>query len=521
MIVAGRAAAISTQAFATMRLSIPEGWDWERRPYLEQLYNDRSREIVVEKATQVGVTIWALSRVVHGLKYRYNLGAVYYLPTQAEMSDLEKSKLRDLLRDARDLKPEDGGAEVENTRIKRIGRSLLYLRGTQSESGLRSISADCLVLDEMDSIEPRMRKLAFDRIAASPIKDVIELSRPTLPGWGIDARFQESDMKRWLTKCQACARWSDVASSFPDSVKEIQGDPPVSRLICPQCRESIDPLKGEWVAEHPDRELSGYHISQLIAPTTDLSALMREWRETPFKDVFHNSRLGLPFQAREGGFSAPEILKLCGKSEALFPVDNRDQPVVGSTAGLDQGKDLHLVITWAEQRWDQESREWVDAGKGRRQARLFVLREWEELDPILRRFSVWRLVVDALPETRNARKLQERFHGTVFLNYYVDSIKGLPVFDRLEGVVKSDRTLSLDASGEELREGRIILPMQNNLCEEFADHCKNSAKVLKEDRDGNRWYEWMRSGPDHFRHAHNYEWIGRSQGTGPPISLLR
>ena len=73
--------------------------------------------------------------------------------------------------------------------------------------------------------------------------------------------------------------------------------------------------------------------------------------------------------------------------------------------------DLHVVI-----------------GKKARQRRklmhLEVYKDWEDLDRLMKNFHVSRCVVDALPETRNARAFAERHRGKVFLNYYNEHQKG-------------------------------------------------------------------------------------------------
>ena len=81
--------------------------------------------------------------------------------------------------------------------------------------------------------------------------------------------------------------------------------------------------------------------------------------------------------------------------------------------GVDQGADLHVVI-------GKKARQ--KAGKI---LHLGIYKDWEELDRLMKNFHVSRCVVDALPETRNARAFAERFKGSVFLNYYNEHQKGI------------------------------------------------------------------------------------------------
>jgi hypothetical protein len=134
----------------------------------------------------------------------------------------------------------------------------------------------------------------------------------------------------------------------------------------------------------------------------------------------------------------------------------------------------------------------------------------------MRNFNVSRCVVDALPETRNARAFAERFKGKVFLNYYSIHQKGSYAWDEKKLVITCNRTESLDASHREIMDHDIILPRESEIVREFAQHLHNVAKRLEEDEEtGSKRYIYIKlGGPDHFRHAFNYEAIARSYGKG-------
>ena len=80
---------------------------------------------------------------------------------------------------------------------------------------------------------------------------------------------------------------------------------------------------------------------------------------------------------------------------------------------------------------------------------LGIYKDWEELDRLMRNFKVSRCVVDALPETRNARAFAERHRGRVFLCYYSEHQKGHYKWNEAELIVSCNRTESLDASHRE------------------------------------------------------------------------
>ncbi len=166
---------------------------------------------------------------------------------------------------------------------------------------------------------------------------------------------------------------------------------------------------------------------------------------------------------------------------------------------VDQGKDLHVVIG---KRHPQ---------KGGKIIHLEIYKDWEELDRLMTNFRVIRCVVDALPETRNARAFAERHKGKVFLNYYNQHQKGSYKWNEQELIVQCNRTESLDASHREVIDQALVLPKECGIVQEFAEHLHNVAKKLEENEEtGSKRYIYVKLGTDHFRHAFNYETMARS-----------
>jgi len=89
-------------------------------------------------------------------------------------------------------------------RLKRIGDAYLYLRGMQSTVGMKSVPADMAEFDELDEATPDVKALAKERLSHSDYRRLVELSNPSLPDYGIDEAFQESDPRVWMMKCPDC-----------------------------------------------------------------------------------------------------------------------------------------------------------------------------------------------------------------------------------------------------------------------------------------------------------------------------
>ena len=97
------------------------------------------------------------------------------------------------------------------------------------------------------------------------------------------------------------------------------------------------------------------------------------------------------------------------------------------------------------------------------------------------------------------------------MNFYSIHQKGSYAWNEAKLVVTCNRTESLDASHREIIEQDIILPRETDIVREFAKHLRNVAKKLIEDGEtGSKRYQYIKlGGPDHFRHAFNYEAMAR------------
>jgi len=325
----------------------------------------------------------------------------------------------------------------------------------------------------------------MERMGHSVFKEVLKLSNPTLPDYGIDKAFQETDQRYWLLKCEKCGEYTCLEDTFPDCLREING-----RVIraCYKCHSELNPSVGQWIAKRPSIiDKRGYHYSQLFSHFIDPGDILHQFRTTNNLTDFYNLKIGVAYVEATNRLSIQEVLALCGRDGI---VSSDPGPCF---MGVDQGEDLHVVIGKPHVR------------KPAILVHLGIYKDWEELDRLMKAFHVSRCIVDALPETRNARAFAERHRGKVFLNYYNEHQKGSYAWNEKELIVQCNRTESLDASHREIMEQSIILPKECEMVKIFAEHLHNVAKKLEEDEEtGSKRYVYVKLGPDHFRHAFNY-----------------
>jgi len=459
---------------------------------------------VFRKATQMTVTESEVLNVLHGMIYgKYPVGVYYLFPNKDKVSEFSKSRFKPLIND----NPETIGAYIRDTdsvNIKRIGSGFLYFRSgrlaqeiegqMKTSANLKGDPADHAVHDEYDEMDPKIDEFIDGRLAKSRVQTKSYLANPTLPDYGIDRKFQESDQEYWFIKCQHCGHWTclDYEENFPKLFHE-QRDGTVIRA-CEKCGRALDPRFGQWVAKRPEiTDVIGFTIGHPSAHWINPKKLLQQFRK-PRLDLanFTRLQLGRAYIEAEHRLSIEEVLSLCSDKGIA---SSSDKPC---TMGVDVGNALHVVI-------------------GRKHPRAFGeivhindYRDFTNLDRLMEAFHVSLCVIDALPETRSARAFAERHKGKVYLNYYNEHQKGSYAWNEKEYIVQCNRTESLDASHTEIAEESVILPKRCAITEEFADHIHNVAKKLEEDPEtGSKRYVYIKLGPDHYRHAYNYECMAR------------
>jgi hypothetical protein len=377
---------------------------FHRHEYLIEPYADNHPYQVEMKATQLGQSTKAILRVLYAARYRGMKGILYFFPSKSDVSDFARGRIDPLV----EKNPQSLGSwitDTNNAGLKRVWNSNLYLRGMRSRVGLKSVPADMIVFDEVDEAQPTAVDMAMERMAHSEFKEVLMLSNPTLPDYGIDRAFQETDQRYWLLRCEACGDYTCMEDTFPDCLLEVSG-----RVIraCSKCQAELrNPSVGHWVPKCPSvTEKRGYHYGQPFSHYVDPAEILHQYRTTSNLTDFYNLKIGVAYVEAINRLTVQEVLSLCGDE------GNASSDPGPCTLGVDQGKDLHVVIG---------SRSWKIAGQI---VRVGVYHGWEELDRLMKVFNVSRCVADALPETRNTRAFAERHRGKVFLCYYSEHQKG-------------------------------------------------------------------------------------------------
>ena len=196
-------------------------------PYQVEALNGRDRVEVFKCSTQTGKTITQIIKRVHHLIHgEYPQGSMFIFPTTKLVRRFSQSRFTPLIEDNPEIARHI--PKTDNIELKRVGKSNLYFVGgkvlqkiegeIQTSAALKSEPVDNLVFDELDEISDSMIDMALHRIDHSEIKDVSYSGTPSMPDYGIDAKWQESDQRVWMIRCGKCNAYTCLELEFPDCI---------------------------------------------------------------------------------------------------------------------------------------------------------------------------------------------------------------------------------------------------------------------------------------------------------------
>ena len=474
-----------------------EPLDFKKHKYLVQIYQDQSPEIVFKKSAQIGITERLVTEATW-LPDQFRENSLYLFPTAGTVSDLVQERIDDPINNNPYLSMVSGrakkvlGKQADKVGMKRMSKGFVYFRGSHSVVQITSVSADAIFVDELDRMPVELIPYFDKRLEHSKRKWMRWASTPTVPGFGIDAKYQESDQHEYFITCNHCGEeqrltyWYNV-----DQERMI--------IYCKKCKQAIVPwqCEGKWIAQNPGADIRGYYIHQLYSPVLDIKKLVKEGNKTAEWEIlqFYNQNLGLAYEPK--GAKITEADLLAAKRKYIIPYRGQmvgdNFKVVDGFMGVDVGKVLHVVII-----------------EDKKVCYIGELKHFEDLDTLMATYNVKKVVVDALPETRKAQEFVNRFRGRGYICYYsgIKEIKDGKWFKSEGDKVNTDRTMSLDVSTNEIKKQDIEFPQNLDNFPEFKAHLKNLVRVIK-DVKGNQIPEYIQTGEDHFRHALNYANIAK------------
>jgi len=298
----------------------PGPWRTSRVPYLRAPMDDlspssRVEVVVIMAGAQVGKTETGNNWIGYSI-HRAPGPFMSVMPTTDMARRNSRQRIGPLIEDSpvlsalvKEPRSRDGGNTVL---AKEFPGGVLILVGANSATGLRSMAARYLFLDEIDAYPGDIEgegdpcDLALARTTNFPRRKILITSTPVVSGRSrIERFYEQSDQRQFWVPCPRCGEMLvlDMAN-----LRWPKGRPREAKYYCEACAKPISNYekewmlpRGEWKSRSVNETVHGYHLPSLYSPVGWLSwAQVAERREKAGNDpeklqVFTNTVLGLPF----------------------------------------------------------------------------------------------------------------------------------------------------------------------------------------------------------------------------------
>lgn len=494
----------------------PGPWSFKYHPWLREMHDSTAQFNVGKKSAQMGYTETVLNRTFFKIDVE-RVDCLYVLPAKnPDASDFSAARFDPAL----EMSPHLARmfSVVKNIGHKRAGTTNLYIRGSKSKSGLKSVPVGFLVLDEVDEMEQDNIPLALERQSGQMEKEAWAISTPTIGNYGISALFNTTTKEHFFFKCPSCSRLTEL--TYPDCLEITTDDPndmeglKNSFLKCKECTRQLNHQTkfewlstGRWIPEITNREARGFYINQLYSSTVtpqDIARSALKARTNPADEQeLYNSKLGLE-HAVEGAKLTDAIIEARIGQHRRGP--SRSNRLI--TMGVDVGKWLHVTI---DEWWVPGSiQSDLNTESKCRTINITKVQHFEELDELMREYYVLFCVIDAHPERRKAYEFATRFWGHVKMCIYSRGITGKQISlgkeDSAEPIINVDRTSWIDAALARFKSGQISLPIDTPF--EYKQHLKAPVRIYEKDADDNPVGRYVKGDEDdHYAHARTYSEI--------------
>jgi hypothetical protein len=485
----------------TYRKTKEGDWSFKHFPWLKEMHDSKAFKNVGQKSAQMGFTETLLNLTFYYIDM-CGWDCLYLMPNKnPDASEFSAGRFAPALAMSNHLA--NLFTDTDNIGHKRAGAANLYVRGSQSRSGLKGLPINFLALDEVAEMNKDNIPLAFARTDGQIDKQIWMISTPTIADHGIGIYWDQSDKRHFFFKCPSCGH--SIELKFPESlhiVGDNEHDPRIneSYLMCYDCKVKLPHelkhewlAKNEWVKQIPDRDIAGFTISQLysraITPGDIVKFYFQAQHNAATEVEFYNSKLGVPHVLKGARVSDEDLDWCMTKGRKNRRTD--DYTYFGGnhivTMGVDVGpRTIHYEIS----RWENTSKYNGDINNAFTPMVITFgkVQEFEQLYELMNQYRVISCVIDANPERRKAAEFAKKFHGRVKLCIFGNNVHGKTYVDsKMENnkdpVILVDRTTWLDQALGRFINRTISIPIDTDI--EYRTQVMQPCKTYKKDGYGN------------------------------------
>jgi phage terminase large subunit GpA-like protein len=358
----------------------PGRYHTARTPYLREIMDALSprhpaQRISFMKAAQVGATEAGNNWI--GFVIHHAPGPMLaVLPTVEMAKRSSRGRLDPLIEESAALrervKPARSRDAGNSMLSKEFPGGILVLTGANSATGLRSMPARYIFLDEVDAY-PASADEEGDPVTLAEARTttfahrrkVFMVSTPTIRGLSrIEREYEASDQSRYFVPCPHCGhmQWLEF-----ERLRWAKGEPETANYHCAGCEAPIAEhhktamlAAGEWraTAQSQDPHSIGFHISALYSPIgwKSWEQIARDWLAAQgSEDMLRAARNTLLGETWVESGEAPEWQRLAERREGFGDAQIPEGGLF-LTAGVDVQKDRIEVDVWA---WGRGLESWL------------------------------------------------------------------------------------------------------------------------------------------------------------------
>lgn len=478
-----------------IRTEAGEPLDFHKYKFMFDVYADRSHLICCMKCAQIGFTTYQILKTAHECKNE-RLDIVYVLPTSDDVKRFSGGKTNKMIMHNAVL--QSWTKDKDSVEQKQFGANTIYYQGSWSTSAALSFTAQKLVVDEYDRCKQDIVEMYHSRLQSTSNPRKAFFSNPSIPDFGIDKIYKQSDMKKWHIT-HACGKTYVMDENCVNYETE--------QYVCPHCDGLItddERINGQWIATAVG-EWSGYWIPLWIAPWMPASKIA-EFKRDKTAEFFANFVAGLPYVGGGNKVSAQTIINCISK--------NTNEMADRIIIGVDTGLPIHYVLA--------NKKGYFFYGKC--SDPLTGADPYKELEALLIRFPNSVLVADQGGDLIGIRKLKAAYPGRVFLVWYRADRKTQEIIKWGEGEkygeVVVDRNRAIQMFIDEMLDKRVVFNGTTEDWQDYIVHWLNMYRMWDENALGVKEFKWERQGPDHWCHATIYARIGLDKFSSSEATIM-
>lgn len=465
--------------------------EFKNHLFLFDIYNDPAAQIVGMKAAQVGFSTMSILKNLFDAKSK-KMDIIYTLATDHDAAKFASEKVDRIISNNPILK--QYVKDKDSVEQKRVGKSMIFFKGTHSKKAAITTTADRLVHDEKDSSKLDVIADYQARLQHSKYKQTHAFSHPSLPETGIHADWLKSDQKHWFITCPHC-HFEQFLNWNLEDPRKMSVDIEKKKFVCKKCRGIIDNktrATGRWKAKYPGRPISGYWIPLLIAPWVSAADIIKIYQDSNTTEEFFNTKvLGRPYADGSAKLLRQHFLQ--NLTNKQWAPDKYDRVVIG----VDTGKKLDYVV-----------------GNSSGLFHYGDCDTYDTLDQLMMRWPRAIAIVDHGGDMIGRTIFYNKWRGRVFLcNLIGQRPSKEPTLWKTgdeHGFVLAQRDKMIQLTIDHFRDKRIPVHGSENDWYEYWLDWNNLSKVKVLDPDTNqiKGYKFIRSGRDHLALATVFWMVG-------------